>query len=464
MSSATNQAEPLLILPMPIARVISRWNTYVARSPLRKMGHTALVAATTSLVAKSLGFIKEVVVASIFGLSGALDIYLVAFVLIGVPLSVLINAVQTALITHLAGANLTPNAEASRFVATSLLTLACLAVLLPIWLWALPYVLPWLASGFSVEKRQALETALYWLIPYYFLNGLNLLGYGVLQAKGRYLANGLLPTATPIVIILALLVWGVTGDWKVLVVSLAIGSAIESLLLLATLYRHGQLAFPHRLDIKGMDTIIIPSLALLPGAIMLTIGPVIEQAIAAAMGQGSNAALAYGYKLPAALQGILLTAIGITALPYFSKQLGHGNFAYCLHSLNKLTLLLMVGGALLILPLSFFSSDIVGLLYQRGAFDAAATTRVAPIQFAYFVQIPFALVAMLGIKVLAALKLNWLTSAYTAIAVLLQAVLAYELSARYGISGIAWAATLVTALLAATSFFTARLTLLRLSK
>lgn len=449
---------------MPLAHVISRWNAYVARSPLRKMGHTALVAATTSLVAKSVGFIKEVIVASIFGLSGALDIYLVAFVLIGVPISILLNAVQTALITHLAGANLTPNAEASRFVATSLLTLACLAVLLPIWLWALPYVLPWLASGFSVEKRQALETALYWLIPYYFLNGLNLLGYGVLQAKGRYLANGLLPTATPIVIILALLVWGVTGDWKVLVVSLAIGSAIESLLLLATLYRHGQLAFPHRLDIKGMDTIIIPSLALLPGAIMLTIGPVIEQAIAAAMGQGSNAALAYGYKLPAALQGILLTAIGITALPYFAKQLGHGNFSYCLHSLNKLTLLLMVGGALLILPLSFFSSDIVGLLYQRGAFDAAATTRVAPIQFAYFVQIPFALVAMLGIKVLAALKLNWLTSAYTAIAVLLQAVLAYELSARYGISGIAWAATLVTALLAATSFFTARLTLLRLSK
>lgn len=449
---------------MPVARVTSRWNAYVARSPLRKMGHTALVAATTSLVAKSLGFIKEVVVASIFGLSGALDIYLVAFVLIGVPLSVLLNAVQTALITHLAGASLTPNEEASRFVATGLMTLACLVVLLPIWLWALPYALPWLASGFSLEKRQALETALYWLIPYYFLNGFNLLGYGVLQAKGRYLVNGLLPTATPVVIILALLVWGAVGDWKALVVSLVIGSAIESLLLLATLYRHGQFGFQYRLDIKGINPIMMSSLALLPGSIMLTVGPVIEQAIAAAMGEGANAALAYGYKLPSALQGILLTAIGITALPYFARQLGQNDSAYCLHSLNKLALWLMAGGVLLILPLSFFSSDIVGLLYQRGAFDAGATTRVAPIQFAYFMQIPFALVAMLGIKVLAALKLNWLTSAYTAIAVLLQAVLAYALSARFGISGIAWAATMVTALLAAASFFTARLTLLKLSQ
>lgn len=449
---------------MPIARVISRWNSYVARSPLRKMGHTALVAATTSLIAKGMAFIKEVVVASIFGLSGALDIYLVAFVLIGVPLSILLNAVQTALITHLSGNNLAPNEEASRFVATSLLTLTCLAVLLPLWLWALPYALPWLASGFSVEKRQALEAALYWLIPYYFLNGFNLLGYGVLQAKGCYLANGLLPSATPVAIILVLLAWSVPGDWKALAASLVIGSAIESLLLLASLYRHGQLAFPHRLEIKGMDAIITSSLALLPGTVMLTASPVIEQAIAAAMGEGSNAALAYGYKLPSALQGIIVTAIGITALPYFAKQLGQGESAYCLHSLKKLTFWLMAGGVVLIFPLSIFSSDIVALLYQRGAFNAQATTRVAPIQFAYFMQIPFALVAMLGIKLMAALKLNWLTSAYTALAVLLQAILAYELSAHYGTQGIAWAATLVSALLAAITFLTARLTLLKLSQ
>lgn len=426
------------------------------------MGHTAIVAATTALAAKSVGFIKEVLVASTFGLSGALDIYLVAFVLIGVPLSVLLNAVQTALITHLSGANQLPKAEATWITKTILLTLICLAVLLPLWLWALPYALPKLASGFSVEKREALETALYWLIPYYFLNGFNLLGYGVLQATGRYLANGLLPIATPIVIILTLLLWGMAGGWKALVVSLAIGSAIESLLLLGSLYRHGQLAFPHWKNIKEVTPIMISSLALLPGSLMLTVGPVVEQAIAARMGEGANAALAYGYKLPVAIQGVLLTAIGITALPYFARQLGQNEPAYCLHSLNKLAFLLMAGGVILILPLVFFSSDIVGLLYQRGAFDVAATVRVAPIQFAYFMQIPFALVAMLGIKVLAALKLNWLTSAYTAIAVLLQAMLAYTLSVSHGISGIAWAATLVTALLAATSFFTARFVLLKL--
>lgn len=446
-----------------ISHVIARWSAYAARSPLRRLGYAALVAAATSLLAKVLGFAKEVLVAAVFGLAGALDIYLVAFVLIGMPLSVLLSAVQTAMIAHLSS-GLDAEAAASRFSVTCLLTLAVLAVLLPIWLWTLPRVLPWLASGFSPGKRQSLETALFLLIPYYFLNGFNLLGYGALQAKGRFLANGLLPAATPVVIMLAVLVWGASGGWQVLAVALNVGSAIESLLLLIALSRLGLLSLPTKSSLKGMDTIAVASLALLPGTFVLAFMPLVEQAIAAALGEGSNAALAYGYKLPAALLGILVTAIGITALPYFSAQIGQGNHAYSLHSLNKLSLVLLAGGALLALPLGFFSTEITVVLYQRGAFDAAATGRVAPIQFAYFMQIPFALVAMLGIKTLAALNLNGLLSLYTALGVLLQALLAYALSARYGLPGIAWAAVIVSALLTITSYLTARRSLRSLSR
>lgn len=449
--------------PLPIARAISRWNAWTSRSPLRRLGHDALLAAATSLFARILGFFKEIVVAAAFGLSGALDIYLVAFVLIGLPLSILINAVQTALIAHLAG-GLDADTAANRFSATCLLTLAVLAVLLPIWLWVLPYLLPWLAAGFPPGKRQALETALYWLVPYYFLTGFNLLGYGALQARGRFLANGLLPAATPVVIMLAVLVWGASGGWQVLAVALTVGSAIEGLLLLIALSRLGLLALPARTSLKGMDTIAMASLALLPGTLVQAFMPLVEQAIAAALGEGSNAALAYGYKLPAALQAILITTIGITALPYFSAQIGQGNHAYSLHSLNKLTLVLLAGGALLALPLGFFSMEITALLYQRGAFDAAATERVAPIQFAYFMQIPFALVTMLGIKTLAALNLNGLLSLYTALGVLLQALLAYALAARYGLPGIAWAAVIVSALFAITFYLTARRSLRHLSR
>lgn len=448
---------------MPLDRAATRWLAWVGRSPLRRLGHSALVAALTALLTKALGFAKEVIVAATFGLSGALDVYLVAFVLIGAPVSIVLNAAQTALISHFSSAGLSPNDESDRFASISLLVLAVLTILLPLWLGALPSALPWLASGFGVEKRQALETALHWLVPYYFLNGFNLLGYGALQAKGRYLTNGLFPAATPLTIMIVLLAFGGTG-WEILVVSLALGSAIETVLLFAALYRPGPNRFtmPDHLSIKAIEPLIISTMALLPGTVMLTVGPVIEQAIAAALGEGTNAALAYGYKLPAALLGIVVTSVGITVLPYFAQQLTQP--AYCLHSLKKLVRWLTLGGALLVLPLGLFSTEIVTLLYQRGAFDAASTQRVAPVQMAYFAQIPFALLAMLGVKAMAALGLNGLISIYTAVAVLVQVSFAYVLGTYYGPSGIAWAATLVSALLATTTLLTAQTTLVKLSK
>jgi len=447
---------------MPLIRIATRWNAWVVRSPLRRMGHSALVAASTSLFAKALGFAKEILVAATFGLSGSLDVYVVAVVLIGVPVSIVLNAVQTAVIAHFSSAPLLSEEESERFATISLLVLAVVAFVLPLWIWALPYALPLLASSFAAEKRHALETALHWLVPYYFFNAFNLLGYGVLQAKGRYLANGLLPIATPLAMILVLLTFGGTA-WKLLVISLGLGSAIETLLLLAALYRPGQLGrlvVPHRLKVKAVKPLIHASLALLPGTIMLTISPVVEQAIAAALGEGANASLAYGNKLPAALQGILVTAISITALPYFARQLEQPT--YFLHSLNKLARWLLLGGTLLVLPLSLLSTEITGLLYQRGAFDVVATQRVAPIQLAYFAQIPFALLAILGMRAMAALGINRRISLYTGLAVLLQAVLAYTLGSRFGLPGIAWAAVTISALLAAVTLLTVRQSLLEL--
>jgi O-antigen/teichoic acid export membrane protein len=89
---------------------------------------------------------------------------------------------------------------------------------------------------------------------------------------------------------------------------------------------------------------------------------------------------------------------------------------------------------------------------------------VAPIQVAYFAQIPFAMVAMLGVKTLAALNRNGLLSLYTALGVLFQILLAYLLSAHHGLPGIAWAAAMVSAMLAISTYLTARTILRGLSQ
>ena len=440
---------------MFLTTALTRWRVFVGASPLRRLGHDALIAAGTSLAARGVGFAKEIVVAAHFGLSGNLDVYFVAFTLIGFPLAILLNAVQTAFIARLS-ANISETEGKRLYGQTAVGTLLILLLILPLWLLFVPHALPWLASGFAPEKRQALETALLWLVPYYFLNGLNLLGYGVLQAKRRYLQNGLLPASTPLVIMLTLLVIGAASGWHILAAALVAGTATECALLLITLRRLGFIGLPRLSGWQALKPMLANSLVLLPGTVIGSLIMLVEQSIAASLGEGSNAALLYGYRLPAALQSLFVTAIGITALPYFASQIAQRQHAYCLHSLKKLFWMLGVGGALIAFPLVVFSPEITALLYQRGAFDAAAVARVVPIQTAYFIQIPFALLAMLGIKTLAALGRNAQVSLIAAATAILQGMLAYFLAHQLGAAGIAWAATVMSALIAATTFIAAR--------
>lgn len=445
---------------MFLTTALARWRVFVGASPLRRLGHDALVAAGTSLATRGVGFAKEIIVAAHFGLSGNLDVYFVAFTLIGFPLAILLNAVQTAFIARLS-ANISEAEGKHLYGQTAVGTLLVLLLMLPLWLLFVPHALPWLASGFPPEKRQALETALLWLVPYYFLNGLNLLGYGVLQAKRRYLQNGLLPAATPLVIMLTLLVIGATSGWHILVAALVAGTVTECVLLLMTLYRMGCIGLPTLSGLQALKAVLVNSLVLLPGTAIGSLVVLVEQAIAASLGEGSNAALLYGYRLPAALQSLFVVAIGITALPYFTAQIAQRQHDYCLHSLKKLYWVLGVSGIIIALPLVVLSPEITALLYQRGAFGAAAVARVVPVQTAYFIQIPFALLAMLGIKTLAALGSNVRVSLIAAAGALLQGVLAYFLTRQFGIAGIAWAAVAISALVAATTFIAARAVLKR---
>lgn len=440
---------------MRFLSVLAKWQRFASASPLRRLGQDAMVAAVASTASRAVGFTKELVVAAHFGLSGNLDVFFVAFALIGFPLAILLNAIQTVFIAKLSAHS--SGAEDRRlFGLTALGTLLLLLLVLPLWLAIVPYGLPWLASGFPPEKRHALETALTWLIPYYFINGVNLLGYGVLQAKRRYLQNGLLPVATPLVIVLTLLIVGANDGWHVLVATLVAGAALECALLFFTLRRMGLVGLPTLPEWKTARMVFSGSLALLPATVVGALVMLVEQSIAASMGEGSNAALAYGFRMPAALQSLFVTAIGITALPYFASQLAKGQHKYCLHSLKKLSWMLGICGTAIALPLVIFSTEIISLLYQRGAFDAAAVERVAPIQTAYFVQIPFVLLTMLCIKTLAALGRNVEIGLISAVAGILQCMLAYELAQRFNVIGVAWAATTMSAVVAIVAFIFAR--------
>ena len=206
-----------------------------------------------------------------------------------------------------------------------------------------------------------------------------------------------------------------------------------------------------KLEKKEKDMILSGVIALLPGFIVFSLGALIERSIAASLDSGTVAAIGYGYRLPTAIIGILTTAIGVTVLPYFASMIGNNNIAYSLHSIKKIALILF-GASLSLALILFISSDfIIFIFYERGAFDKLASNLVSPIQKAYFMQIPFALIATLGTKTLTAIHLNGAVSILTILSVLLQIILAFKLGALFSGQGIAWATTIGSGFLALSS-------------
>ena len=408
----------------------------VARQP---MVRSAVIYASATAGVKVVAFIKEAVVAAAFGVSGAMDAYLMGLMLIGVPLGLLLNAIQTAFIPLFVEVRETQGTHAGahfiRSTASAVLLVMMMALIL--WLIMLPWVMDIVGHGFDTAKQTAVRDMFLWLIPYYFLNGLNLLGYGVLQADKRFLSSAILPVCIPVVTIAIVLGVG-TGDVHELVLGFVMGSFLEWVVIHLRLRQNGASLMPGRSPVTPETRRLAQgSGALIGGTFVLSITPMIEQGLASGLGEGTVAAMGYAFKLPSMINGILVTSVGVTVLPYFAEMLARRDDAICRRAFRNYALVLLAGGAVLALIMVALSEPLVALVFQRGAFQAEDTRIVADIQRAYLLQIPGALVGMLAVRLLVAQGAYGIVSIISSLSVVVSGVLAWGLSRQMGAMGIA---------------------------
>ncbi len=412
---------------------------YAGRAARQPMVQSAALYASVTAGVKVVAFVKEAVVAAAFGVSGALDAYLMGLMLIGVPLGLLLNAIQTAFIPLFVEVRETRGTQAgAHFLrSTASATLLVMTAALILWLVILPWVIDIVGHGFDAAKQAAVRDTFLWLVPYYFLNGLNLLGYGALQADKRFLSSAILPVCIPIATIAIVLGAG-SGDVRELVMGFVIGSFLEWVAIHWRLRRSGASLLPGRLPVTPeIRRLAQGAGVLLGGAFVLAFAPMIEQGLASGLGEGTVAAMAYAFKLPAMISGILVTAVGVTVLPFFAEMLARGDVAACRRAFRHYALALLAGGSVLALITIALSELLVALVFQRGAFHAEDTRIVADIQRAYLVQIPGALVGMLAVRLLVAQGAYGAVAAVTSLSVIVAGVLAWALSRQMGAVGIA---------------------------
>lgn len=385
------------------------------------------------------GLVKEMVVAWRFGTSDDLDAFTVALVVPFSLINIAATPFQTAFIpTYVQVQQCDGAAAAQRLFASSLVwLLGVFAAVIGFMLLSGPFYLPLLASGFTPEKLRLTFQLLCLVAPMVLLVGTSFLLAGVLNVKDHFAITATTPLITTgLTILLLVLVKGL----GVYALALAVtGGAILELMVLGIVLRGQGISVRPRWHemsdqlwriIKNSSSLILGNL-LMAGTQLISIG------IAARMAAGSVAALGYANKLTLLSAGLLATSFGTATISFFSKMSAQGDWREL-----KSTLHYFLGIAFLItcpitILIMVFATPLTRLLFQRGAFVTTDVAVVSELTFYLTLQIPFYVTNVLIAKIFLALQTPWVILFGSAINLIIYAAIAYFLSTRLGLTGIA---------------------------
>jgi putative peptidoglycan lipid II flippase len=412
----------------------------------RKIFRAALTIGLVGAVAKGGAILKDLVVAHVFGRSDALDAFLIAFLVPSFVLALVMSSLGSALIPVLVETRQKSGAEAEQKLLSSmmLLSMSFLILIATLLGFFAPFYLPVLGSSFTMSKLVLTRKILYCLLPFMVFSGLATFVSGVLSAYKKFALPALVPIATPLITIAAIL-WA-PKSWSVftLVIGVVVGGFLEAAILLRLLKICGM---HFRLRWHGLDADVRAVLRqyapVLAGSVLMCSTTVVDQAMAAMLPSGSVAALSYANKIVALIVAIGATALSTAILPYFSHMVAEQDWAGCRHTLKRYTGLTLVTTMPLMLALIALSHPLIRLVFQRGAFTAVDTDLVSHVQVFYFIQIPFYMCGMLFVRFLSSIRRNDVLMYGSAISLALDISLNLVLMRRMGIAGIALSTSLV---------------------
>ena len=356
------------------------------------------VGAATAL-SRVLGFGRDMLMAAALGTGPVADAFFVAFRFPNLFRRVFAEGAFNAAFVPLFARRLEGGGRdaarqfAEQALAGLLFVLLILTALAQI---AMPVLMYGLAPGFSTDPEKFDLAILLTRIcfPYLIFVSLLALVSGLLNALGRFAAAAFAPALLNVVLIsvLALILWldladspraGVFLAWGVFA-----GGVAQLVLVLAEAGRLGMAPGLVRPtlndDIRKLVRLAIPGV--IAGGI--TQINILVGTIIASLQAGAVSYLYYAdriYQLPLGIVGI---AIGVVLLPDIARRLQAGDEDTALGQQNRALEFAMLLTLPAALALFLVPGPIISGLFERGAFDAAASAATAPALAAFALGLP----------------------------------------------------------------------------
>ncbi len=354
-------------------------------SEIGKVARAAGVVGIATLASRVVGFVRDMVIAGFFGAGIGADAFFVAFRIPNLLRRLFAEgSLSIAFVPVFADYMENRGREEAFAMARSALRMLALimAGITAVGILAAPWLVPLIAPGFDqVPDKMALTITLTRItFPYIFFICLVALCMGILNVLGHFAA----PAAAPVLLNLAMIgsVFAISPFMADPVAGLAVGVLIGGLLQLALqapflVFQGLRFWEPAPLWHPGLTRVAVLMGPAVFGAAVHQINILAGTLLASLLPDGSISYLYYADRLVEFPLGIFAIAMATAALPTLSRQAAARDMAALrrtfVQSMSLLTFITLPAMAGLIA----LREPIVALLFQRGAFDAAAVAATA---------------------------------------------------------------------------------------
>ncbi|MGI6551889.1 MAG: murein biosynthesis integral membrane protein MurJ [Bacillota bacterium] len=350
------------------------------------IARAAALVLAMNLISRLLGFVRDAVIARQFGASGATDAYLVAYTVPYSLQAVLGMAFVTVMVPAITSYLVKGEEEEGWRVASSVFngTGLVLAFFTILGLLFAPLLVRILAPGFEQEDLLLATRLTRIMLPSILFMGLGMMVTGVLNAHKRFGLPAFAPAFTNIIIILAVLLFGAGFGIEGLAAGTLAGFIGFLAVQLPGLQRI-KMRYRFILD-REHPAVRRVAVAVLPATFAVAVNQILlamNRFFASGLAPGSITALDFGNRIMNLPLAIFAAAVSTVIFPTLAEAAAEKEPAVFSRTFFRGLRLV----SLAILPaavgLMVLREPVVRLLFQRGAFDAAATDLTAGALF-YF--------------------------------------------------------------------------------
>ncbi len=414
-----------------------------------------LTVGVWTLLSRILGFVRDILIAGFLGASPIAEAFLVAFSLPNMFRRFFAEGAFNMAFVPMFSKKLESDDAPAEFARDAFAGLATILIVLTVIAhFAMPWLVLLMASGFADDER--LFSAVYFgriTFSYILFISLAALASGVLNATGRFAAAAAAPVLLNVILICAVLIGSSAActctpmeEQFYIGVHLAWGVAIAGVAQLALVWfaahRAGFTLTPRlpRMTPEIKRLAIIAAPAMLAGGVVqvnLLVGRQV-----ASFYDGAIAWLSYADRLYQLPLGVVAIALGVVLLPDLSRRLAAGDLDGGRDAFNRATELALALTVPAAIALIVIPVPLVGVLFERGAFDSDDTAATALAVMVYGAGLP-AFVLQKSLQPLYFARADTKRPFYyAAVAMVVNAVVAVGLSMYIGYIAAALATTL----------------------